>query len=79
MSFQIVIKFLYKDGTNYTMVVRVPKEVADQISIFNLMATQVYCEPVHGAADSVPSIEDFVKNNNLEGFEIKKGLKGEIG
>ena len=75
MNFQIVLKFLYTDGTNYCMTVRVPDEVAKRIKMFGLVATHVYCEPVVGAADVVPRFEDFVEDNNLKGFEIKRGIK----
>ena len=70
MNFNLIVKFLYKDGTNYSMTVRIPDSVARQIKVNGLMVTQVYCEPVHGAADNVPRIEDFLKENDIKGFKI---------
>ena len=68
----MVIKLLYKDGTHYDMIVRVPPSVGDQISAFHLVAVNVYCEPVFGAADDVPRLEDFIKKAGITGMEIKR-------
>ncbi|MAF42982.1 MAG: hypothetical protein CMI54_02260 [Parcubacteria group bacterium] len=73
MNFNLVTKFYYKDGTNYTMIVRIPDDVAKQIRVNGLMSVNVYCEPTSGVAEKTPRIEDFLKERNIEGFEIRKG------
>ena len=75
MPFNIVLDFIYKDGGNYQMTVRVPEAVATQISRFNLVATRVYCEPVYGAADNIPRLEDFIKKADITGMNITNGGK----